>query len=100
MIRAKVLDNPQDGVRRVWAVIYPPSYQPPPPTSGLIRETLPSINFVDQGNGWFEAAYGSFDERGAYRVMIYAEDGEGLEALPVAITAQMGEWMFLPVILR
>ena len=99
-IRARVLDNPGDGVRRVWAVIYPPSYQPPPPDSGLVQEALDSINFTDRGSGWFEATYRSFDERGAYRVAIYAEDGEGLQARPVAIQVTTGWATYLPLLIR
>lgn len=100
VIRARVLDNPTDGVRRVWAVIYPPSYSPPAPTSGLVRETLPTIVLLDQGNGWYAAAYPGFTERGAYRVVIYAEDGEGLEARPVAVLVHTGLPLYLPWVLR
>jgi hypothetical protein len=100
VIRARVLDNPQDGVRRVWAVIYPPSYVRPLPTSGLVRETLDSVNFTDRGSGLYEVTYRSFDEHGAYRVVIYAEDGEGLEARPVAITVSTGTRLYLPLVIR
>lgn len=99
-LRARVVDNPQDGVRRVWAVIYPPSYVPSLPGSGLVQETLDSINFTDRGTGWFEATYRSFDERGAYRIVIYAEDGEGLEARPVAIAVTAGGIVYLPLLIR
>lgn len=99
-LRARVLDNPQDGAQRVWAVIYPPSYTPPPPSSGLVRETLDSPNFIDRGGDWFEATYHGFRERGAYRVVIYAEDGEGLEARPVAMTVITGWGTYLPLVIR
>ncbi len=100
ILRAKVLDNPTDGVRRVWAVIYPPSYQPPPPSSGLVHETLPTIVLLDQGGGWYGAAYTGFTERGAYRAVIFAEDGEGLEARPVSISISTGQQVHLPLVLR
>ena len=100
VIRARVLDNPQDGVRRVWAVIYPPSYVPPPPSSGLVHETLDSINFTDRGNDWFEANYHGFQELGAYRVVIYAEDGEGSEARPMAVMVSTGTQVYLPLVIR
>ncbi len=100
MIRARVLDNPQDGVRRVWAVIYPPSYVPPPPSSGLVREWLPTIVLLDQGGNWYGASYTGFTERGVYRVVIYAEDGEGLQARPVAMTVSTGSRVYLPLVKR
>jgi hypothetical protein len=100
VLRAKVLDNPTDGVRRVWAAIYPPSYQPPPPSSGLVREVLSTIVLLDQGGDWYSAIYAGFNERGIYRAVIYAEDGEGLEARPVAITVSTGEYTYLPLVIR
>ena len=81
-------------------MIYSPSYEPPPPTSGLIRDVLPSINFFDQGDGWFAASYAGFIEKGSYRVVIYAEDGEGLEAKPVTLTVGVGPAIYLPMIRR
>ena len=71
VIRARVLDNPTDGVRRVWAVIYAPSYRPPPPSGSLVHETLPTIVLLEQGGGWYGATYTGFQESGAYRAVIY-----------------------------
>jgi len=99
VIRANVLDDVS--VRRVWAAIYPPSYQPPsPPREDLVSETLPTIVLLDQGNGWYGAAYTGFNEIGVYRVVIYAEDNTLLGAQPVSIEVQTGWKVFLPVVLK
>jgi hypothetical protein len=55
---------------------------------------------LDQGGGWYGAAYPGFTEHGACRVVIYAEDGEGLEARPVAITVSTGVRVYLPLLIR
>lgn len=95
-IRADVRDDA--AIRRVWAVIYPPSYRPPPPGSELAHDLLPTVMLLDQGSGWYGATYSSFDERGSYRIVVYAEDNIGLEAQPLAVrTAGM---VFLPLLVR
>ena len=96
MIQARVLDD--ERVRRVWAVIYPPSYQPPGTGEELVRETMPTIVLLDQGSDWYGAIYSGFDEMGTYRVVIYAEDDDGLEARPLAIEVTTGWPVYLPLI--
>jgi len=100
VIQAKVLDDDEEGVKRVWAVIYPPSYQPPEPGEEMPQETLPTIVLLDQGNDWYGATYTGFDEMGVYRVVIYAEDGDGLEARPLAIEVRTGWAVYLPLVMR
>jgi hypothetical protein len=98
VLRARVLDD--RAVRRVWAVIYPPSYRPPAPGEELVTETLSTIVLLDQGNGWYAASYHGFTERGDYRVVIYAEDGDNVEARPLALRFSTGTRVFLPLVLR
>jgi len=98
VIRANVLDD--ERVRRVWAVIYAPSYQPPQPGEELVSETLPTIVLLEQGSGWYGATYTGFNEVGLYRVVIYAEDNAGQEARPVAIEVRTGWPVFLPLVER
>ncbi len=97
-IRAEVRDDVR--VRRVWAVVYPPSYQPPPVGEEMVAETLPTIVLLDQSSGWYGAIFTGFDEAGFYRVVIHAEDDSGMEAQPLAIEVRTGWKSYLPLLLR
>ncbi len=98
VIRARVLDDEE--VDRVWAVIYPPSYQPPEPGEELVQEPLSTIVLLDQGNDWYAATYSGFDELGTYRVVIYAEDDDGREARPLAMEVWIGWQVYLPLVVQ
>lgn len=98
VIRAEVRDD--EKVRRVWAVIYGPSYTPPGPGEKLIYEVLPTAVLFPQGNGWYAAEYAGFTEPGLYRVVVYAEDDILMEAQPRVITVVNGMRAFLPMVLR
>lgn len=95
-IQAEVRDNKQ--VRRVWAVIYPPSYEPPSSGPELVPETLSTLVLQTQGEDKYSAQYPGFDETGTYRIVIHAEDGDGLQARPVAIELENGESLYLPLL--
>ncbi len=97
-IRANVLDN--ESVRRVWIEVYSPSYRLPQPGEELVSPTLPGAVLQDQGGGWYGVTYTGFTERGTYRVVMYAEDSDGLEARPVAMQVQTGWRAFLPMLLK
>ena len=97
-ISAEVRDD--KGVRRVWAVIYPPSYRAPTTQDQLAPETLPTIVLLPQGNNRYGAPYTGFDEAGDYQIVIHAEDGDGLEARPVDLIADAGTRLFLPAVMR
>jgi hypothetical protein len=84
IIQAQVLDD--QAVLQVWAVIYPPSYEPPQISEQLTQVTVPTIVLLEQENNWYAAAYNDFDEPGMYRVVIYALDSDGLEGQPVTRT--------------
>ena len=96
ILRAQVLDDLQ--VKRVWAVIYAPSYQPPPSGDELVNEVLPTIVLQSQGNDWYAASYPGFNEMGVYRVVIYAEDYDGWEARPLAVEVRTGWAVYLPFV--
>ena len=100
VISAEVRDD--QAVRRVWAVIYPPSYQPPQNSGELTPETLPTLILQPQGENRYAAEYAGFDEAGLYRIVIHAEDNNttGLTARPLAITAETNRQLFLPIIKR
>jgi hypothetical protein len=98
VIQARVLD---DGtVQRVWAEIYPPGYQPPEATSELVQPDLPTVELVAQDDGWYRANYAGFQMRGTYRVVVYAEDTQGITAQPVALELSTGAEIFLPLVVR
>jgi hypothetical protein len=99
-IRAQILDDPDSWIRRVWLVVYPPSYQPPSPGERLVNQTLPGAVLQDQGGGWYAVTYTGFTERGVYRVVLFAEDSDGLEARGVALTVHVGPAGFLPLVMR
>ncbi len=102
VIKAKVEDNHgNSGVKFVWAVIYKPSYTPPPSeVEELPQENLPTVQLQDPGgDGIWGAAY-NFDEIGAYRLVIYAADDEDLDARPKQLTLQTGRSVYLPLVLR
>ena len=64
------------------------------------QESLPTIVLQDQELDWYGAAYTGFDEMGTYRVVVHAEDGEGLEARPLTIEVRTGWAVYLPVVLK
>lgn len=86
-----------EGVRTVWAVIYPPSYQPPSAGEELVAEPLP-LPLQARGQNWYGAIYGQFDEMGKYRIVVYAEDEGSLTSRPVVIEVNPGSRIFLPLV--
>ena len=97
-IRARVQDN--QGVHSVWAVIYEPGYQPPAPSEGMIKETLPTVQLLDQGDGWYAAIYPGFTAFGGYRVAVFADDHAAQLARPASVELQTGFRVFVPLLAR
>lgn len=98
LIRARVLDD--KAVKDAWIVIYPPSWTPPPAGQQLVDENSPSLPLTNEGNNWYGVTYGGFTESGAYRVVVYAQDWEGLEAQPVVVDVVTGYAVYLPMAIR
>jgi hypothetical protein len=86
-------------VSGVWAVVYPPSYTPPTSGDALIPSPLP-VALFSQGNDQYGVLYTSFDEIGEYRVVIYAQDNEGLQARPKEVLVRTGWPVYLPLVIR
>jgi hypothetical protein len=96
-IHADVRDDVK--VSQVWAVVYPPDYQPPSDRRELQAETLPTFNLTPTGApDIYAGVYPGFTQAGSYRIVVYATDNEGLSAFPRAIT--VGSALYLPVIGR
>ena len=104
VIKAEVQDDL--GVLSVWAVVYRPSYQPPPPTGEeMVQENLPTITLLDPNkDNVYTALYESFDEVGEYRIVIYAVDTSTLQGRPKAIKIRVGlttrSYIYLPAVLK
>ena len=100
VVQADVRDNVK--VRSVWAVVYPPNYTPPATGQELQVETLPTFLLSSVANGDFYAGeYPGFTQPGVYRIIIQAEDNDGLVARPVEIVVTVAESkLFLPLIKR
>ncbi|MEM7129108.1 MAG: leucine-rich repeat domain-containing protein [Chloroflexota bacterium] len=102
LLRARVQDDIE--VKDVWAIIYPPSYRPPTEGEALIRdEDFPAISTVqllaDQDDR-FSATFTGFDEAGTYRVVFYAEDDQDVVAQPVSLMVQVGDRLYLPLMVQ
>ncbi len=101
-ISAVVTDN--KAVARVWAVIYPPNYQPPQNSNELQPEDQPTIELILQ-DGLYRGDYNGLTERGRYSVILHATDNDGLQATPVVLKSDyqraFGEssyQLYLPVV--
>jgi uncharacterized repeat protein (TIGR01451 family) len=69
-------------VSAVWALVYPPSYEPPESGEDLEAESVPPVGLSDPDEDGVYTAPFSFAEPGTYRVVIYAADTTGLDARP------------------
>jgi hypothetical protein len=58
------------------------------------------VELVAQDDGWYRANYAGFQMRGTYRVVVYAEDTQGITAQPVALELSTGAEIFLPLVVR
>ncbi|MEM7130572.1 MAG: C13 family peptidase [Chloroflexota bacterium] len=97
-IQVEVRDN--EGVDSVWAVIYPPSYVPPPNGNQLVAETLDTVLLQPQGNDQYSGSYPGFTESGPYRVVIHAKDEDDLQAEPVVLEVETRRSIFLPWVVQ
>ncbi|MEM7126057.1 MAG: C13 family peptidase [Chloroflexota bacterium] len=85
-------------VQNVWAVIYPPSYIPPASGNELVAETQEKLLLDATGDGTtWSALYRGFDEIGTYRIVVHAQDEDGLEALPAVVEVVTGNRLYLPL---
>lgn len=101
-LEVEVRDN--EGVDSVWALIYPPSYVPPPNGDQLVAETLDTVLLQSAGDDRYRGSYPGFTESGIYRVIIHAKDQDDLQAEPKVLTVQTQaqnqtqKFMYLPFV--
>jgi hypothetical protein len=75
-------------VSGVWALVYPPSYQPPASGEDMAQDTVPRVYLSDpDGDGLYAATY-NFTQTSGYRVVVYAADDRSLYARPREAVAE------------
>lgn len=83
----------------VWAVVFPPSYQDPEDVTLNLNVPTVRLNADPDTPGRYFVNYpNGFTEAGEYRIIFYAQDRLGIQALPK--TAGEGWAIYLPTIER
>lgn len=98
ILRADIIDNSPN--IKAWAVVYPPSYVPPASSAELVPETLDKIDLTVGEENRFQGSFDNLVEPGRYRIVIHAEDINGLRARPASLEFVVGEQIFLPLIAK
>jgi len=98
-LQARVRDDVS--VNTVRIEIYPPDYVPPPPSQDGTTRVLnvPTIALTNVGADLFSVSYSGFTQTGSYRLVVYAGDGDGNQALPLTSTVMMNPSLTLRVYL-
>lgn len=98
ILTTKVRDDVQ--VHNVWAEIYMPGFVSPsaPLNAALSRRNMLLLLFTPAGENLFSANY-QFRQRGLYRLVIYAQDQDGNQAIPQVLLKCL-ECTFLPFAAR
>lgn len=96
-IQALVRDD--FGVRQVRVEVYPPDFVEPPPSQDGTTPVLnvPRVTLVQSAGDLYGATYSGFTQTGSYRLVVYAVDDEGNQALPVVV--RIGYEAYLPVVM-
>jgi alpha-tubulin suppressor-like RCC1 family protein len=86
----------------VWAVIYDPTYSPPPPSETLPVDTSrATIRLEDlDKDGVYSGLFAGFDQLGVYRIVVYAVDDSRLQSRPKQALVTVGSQLFLPLVRR
>lgn len=96
LLRAEVRDDL--AVASVWAIIYPPNYSPSTSGNRWIQDDLPKVSLLPVGGGWYEGAHQQFITPGQYRIVVYAEDNQQLQAQPLPVRVTVEGRTYLPLI--
>ncbi len=102
-LTAKITDDVPNGKLTVKAIIYKPSYITPTTTESLVAEydTLSKAILEDSDkDNIYRGLYEGFNEMGTYRIVIYAEDEDGLQSRPQEIFVSTGTQVYLPIIVK
>jgi hypothetical protein len=83
----------------VWAAVYAPSFQEPTGTTLSLGVPLVELHPDLDHEGFYSASYNAFTEPGQYKVVVYALDRGGNQALPkLADTGQ--KRVYLPLVMK
>jgi 3D (Asp-Asp-Asp) domain-containing protein len=98
-VQAQVRDD--YGVSGVWAVVYPPGFVEPEPTQDGTTPVLnvPTATLTLAGVDLYGTVYQGFTQTGQYRLVMYAQDGDGNQALPQGVQICVG-CVYLPLVVR
>ncbi|MEM7127434.1 MAG: CARDB domain-containing protein [Chloroflexota bacterium] len=95
-LRAQIRDDLPN--IKAWAVIYPPTYTPPANSSELVPETLEKVDLTVGSGDLFQGIYSNLSTPGQYRIVVHAEDQNGLRARPASLNFSIGTQTFLPFV--
>ena len=70
----------EDGIARVWAVIWPPDYVNIATDNPVLN--LPTVELLPTTGSRYEAAWSGFSMTGLYRIAVYAMDRLGNTSVP------------------
>jgi hypothetical protein len=103
VITAEVHDNGATPPH-VWAEIYPPTYTVPSLAAGeeMVVDKVPTVTLSHQGEGLYRVEYDGFSASGEDRVVVYAQDENGLQSRPDAVgdPPQPQQRIYLPLVMR
>jgi hypothetical protein len=102
-ISALVRDDVGVDPAGVWAEVFAPSFVEPTPGADFQTPVLavPRVWLTDpDGDNVYTASYGGMDEPGLYRVVVYAQDTAGNQAVPWAVEIRTGWQVYLPLVAR
>ncbi len=87
---------------RAWLVVYSPGFVAPPPSADPTPPVLnvPTRTLTASGTDLFSASFNGLTQTGPYRLVVYAQDADGNQALPVAALATAGHAVYLPLAVK
>jgi hypothetical protein len=100
-IQAQVRDD--FAVQDAHIEIYPPDFVEPAPTTDGTTPVLnvPTRTLTVAASDVYQVNYSDFTQDGMYRVVVYAEDDDGQQALPQSATVCLGcTQVYLPLVQR
>ncbi len=103
-LQARVRDDVS--VSSVRIELYPPDFVPPGTSPDGTTRVLdvPTVALTGSGPDAFSASYNGFTQTGVYRLVVYASDGDGNQALPftstvtVTVAPSLNLRVYLPVL--
>jgi len=93
------VEQGDEPVKIVWAAVYAPSFHEPTITTLNLGVPLIELSPDPAQDGLYTAHYNAFGEQGTYRVVVYAQDQDGNQALPKMVQTGKAK-IYLPVVRR